>query len=163
QGAYELLEDGKPLGPGDCLHDDIRKHGAGRFSFWGEQLYMSTPDGSDPRQNGRTYTIRRGNVCHDLCSPIEDSESRRNVKLAYPESLEGKSELTAKPSMITFISTADCNIDCGFCSQNKVRKPNVRHRPETEPDVLAHVPYLIQFQWQGGEPFLIKGFREFLE
>jgi radical SAM protein with 4Fe4S-binding SPASM domain len=162
-GPYELLEDGKPLGPGECPHDDIRQHGAGRFSFWGQQLYMSTPDGSDPRHNGRTYTVRRGNASHDLASTIADSESGRNVKLAYQEYLEGKVELTAKPSMITFISTADCNIDCGFCSQNKVRKLNVRHRPETEPDVLAHVPYLIQFQWQGGEPFLIPGFRAFLE
>src|SRR5581483_11096222 len=44
-----------------------------------------------------------------------------------------------------------------------VRKLNVRHRPETEGDVLAHVPYLIQFLWHGGEPFLIKGFRTFYE
>ncbi len=162
-GEHELLEDGAPLGPGDSLHDAICREGAGRFSVWGEQLYMSASDNSDPRHNGRAYTLRRGAVAHELRTVIEDSESGRNIKLAYQEYMERKVELTAKPSMITFISTADCNIDCGFCSQNKVRKLNVRHRPHTEPDVLAHVPYLIQLLWHGGEPFLIKGFREFLD
>ncbi len=163
EGAFELLEDGKPLGLGDCLHADIRRHGGGRFSVWGEQLYLSTSDNSDPRHNGRVYTLRRGNARHDLPATVTDAASGRNIKRAHQEYTEHKVELTAKPSMVTFISTADCNIDCGFCSQNKVRKLNVRHRPETEADVLAHVPYLIQFLWHGGEPFLIKGFRTFYE
>jgi radical SAM protein with 4Fe4S-binding SPASM domain len=160
---FELLEDGKPLGPGKSLHDEIRRQGGGRFSVWGEQLYMSASDNSDPRHNGRTYVVRRGNVVQELSSTVADSASGQNIRLAYQEYTDHKVEVTAKPSLLTFISTADCNIDCGFCSQNKVRKFNVRHRPETEPDVLAHVPYLIQFIWHGGEPFLIKRFREFYE
>src|SRR5262249_47295331 len=113
--------------------------------------------------NGRTYILRRGNLCCQLPSTVEDSQSGRNINLAYQEYCEQKVALTAKPSMITFISTADCNIDCGFCSQNTVRQLNVRHRPGTQQDVLAHVPSLIQFTWHGGEPFLIKGFRDFYE
>lgn len=163
EGEFEFLEDGRALGPGNCLHAEIRQHGAGRFSVWGEQLYLSTSDNSDPRTNGRTYTLRRGATRWEMLRMVEDSTSGRNIKLAYQEYTERKVELAAKPSMLTFISTADCNIDCGFCSQNKVRKLNIRHRPETEPDVLAHVPYLIQFLWHGGEPFLIKGFRNFYE
>jgi len=53
-----LLEDGRALGPPHCLHADIRAHGGGRFSHWGGHLWFSTADDSDPRFNGRRYSIR---------------------------------------------------------------------------------------------------------
>ena len=65
--------------------------------------------------------------------------------------------------MISFISTADCNIDCPACSQNIVRVTKVQHRPETMTSVLAKAPYLSQLIWHGGEPYLIKRFREFID
>jgi hypothetical protein len=52
-----LLEDGKPLGPAHSLHDDIRAQGGGRFSFWSGTIYISASDNSDPRRNGRVYSI----------------------------------------------------------------------------------------------------------
>ncbi|GJM21720.1 MAG: hypothetical protein DHS20C15_16350 [Planctomycetota bacterium] len=52
-----LLEDGLPLGPAHAGHDDIRTLGAGRFSHWGDKLYFSSSDGSDPRDNGRVYSL----------------------------------------------------------------------------------------------------------
>jgi hypothetical protein len=55
-----LYEDERELGPPHSAHDDIRAHGAGRFSHWGPQLYFSTSDNSDPRVNGRRYRIVEG-------------------------------------------------------------------------------------------------------
>lgn len=55
--ALHLLEDGHPIGPGHAQHADIRTKGQGRFSHWGDRLYFSTSDNSDPATNGRTYTI----------------------------------------------------------------------------------------------------------
>jgi hypothetical protein len=52
-----LLEDGKPLGPAHAGHDDVRNLGSGRFSHWGTTVYFSTSDDSDPRSNGRRYTV----------------------------------------------------------------------------------------------------------
>lgn len=52
-----VLEDGRVLGPGHALHDDIRRRGGGRYSHWGRQLYLSASDNSDPRGNGRVYTV----------------------------------------------------------------------------------------------------------
>jgi hypothetical protein len=55
----QVLEDGRPLpGPASALHDDIRQIGRGRYSFWHGHVYFSTSDNSDPRVNGRSYTIR---------------------------------------------------------------------------------------------------------
>jgi len=54
----ELYEDGLPLGPGHCLHDRIRSLGAGRYSHWGQTLFFASSDCSDPRRNGRRYTLR---------------------------------------------------------------------------------------------------------
>ena len=53
-----VLEDGFPLpGPPNSIHEDIRKIGKGRFSFWHDYVYFSTSDNSDPNANGRTYQI----------------------------------------------------------------------------------------------------------
>jgi len=58
-GRFELFEDNRPLGPGGCLHDDIRKLGAGRYHIGAQSLYFSTSDGTDARRNGRSYSLRR--------------------------------------------------------------------------------------------------------
>src|SRR2546421_6223807 len=52
-----LCEDGKPLGPGHAVHDEIRTVGSGHYSHWNGILYMSTSDNSDPNLNRRTYTV----------------------------------------------------------------------------------------------------------
>lgn len=54
----EVYEDGNQLGPSHTLHDTIRRDGRGSFSHWGEQLFFSTSDNSDPNVNGRQYTVR---------------------------------------------------------------------------------------------------------
>jgi hypothetical protein len=53
-----LLEDGRPLGPSHSLHQMIREVGQGAFSHWMGNVRFSTSDGTDPRTNGRRYTIR---------------------------------------------------------------------------------------------------------
>lgn len=52
-----VYENGQPLGPAHCSHDEIRRHGGGRFSHWGGSIYFSASDNSDPRTNGRKYTF----------------------------------------------------------------------------------------------------------
>jgi len=52
-----LFEDGKPVGHPHTLHDEIRKKGLGNYSHWSHDLYFSATDCSDPRTNGRTYTV----------------------------------------------------------------------------------------------------------
>jgi hypothetical protein len=56
---YRLFEDDCPLGPGEALHEDIRRHGGGRYSLWGRSVYFSASDNSDARYNGRKYILRR--------------------------------------------------------------------------------------------------------
>ena len=53
-----LLEDGKPLRAAHAVHDDIRAKGRGAYSHWtAAVLYFSASDNSDPRKNGRAYTL----------------------------------------------------------------------------------------------------------
>lgn len=52
-----VCEDGVPLGPGHVSHDVIRTEGGGRFSHWGGWIYFSASDNSDPRSNGRAYSV----------------------------------------------------------------------------------------------------------
>jgi len=60
-----LFEDGHELGPAHISHAQIRRSGGGRFSHWGASLWFSTSDNSDPRSNGRTYSIG-----YDLRLPV---------------------------------------------------------------------------------------------
>ncbi|MFT7463574.1 MAG: hypothetical protein ACI9EF_001919 [Pseudohongiellaceae bacterium] len=52
-----LLEDGQEIGPVCPMHQRIRDDGGGAYSHWSNSLIFSTPDGSDPRNNGRTYSL----------------------------------------------------------------------------------------------------------
>jgi lysophospholipase L1-like esterase len=53
-----LFEDGKEIGPAHSNHADIRGAGEGRYSHWGNHLYLSASDNSDPSRTGRVYEIR---------------------------------------------------------------------------------------------------------
>jgi hypothetical protein len=55
--GLEMFEDGYALGPPHAQHRNIRVDGGGRFSHWNDHVIFSTPDGTDPTTNGRTYTI----------------------------------------------------------------------------------------------------------
>ncbi len=50
-----VRENGRVLGDAHSLHDKIRRFGRGAFSQWGNALYFSASDNSDPRTNGRSY------------------------------------------------------------------------------------------------------------
>lgn len=56
--AATVYEDGVPLGPRNAQHADIRTIGRGRYSFWHDYVIFAASDNSDPRTNGRRYTIR---------------------------------------------------------------------------------------------------------
>ena len=78
-----LLEDGKPLGPPRALHADIRKKGRGRYSHWTQRtLYFSTSDNSDPRTNGRKYTLvsLRRSVRHKHVVRVGPGETSYRIK-----------------------------------------------------------------------------------
>ena len=58
QSPTQLYEDEQALGPGNSQHADIGTKGMGRFSFWkGGSLIFSSSDNSNPRTNGRQYTL----------------------------------------------------------------------------------------------------------
>lgn len=52
-----LYEDGRPLGPAHAPHGVLQTQGEGRFSHWNHLLLFSTSDNSDPRTNGRVYSV----------------------------------------------------------------------------------------------------------
>lgn len=58
---YVLYENDYRLPMGHAAHLEIINYGNGRYSHWGDKLYFSTSDNSDPNTNGRTYVLRRYN------------------------------------------------------------------------------------------------------
>lgn len=52
-----LMEDDKPIGKSHSLHDLIRGLGGGQYSHWYGELFFSASDCTDPRNNGRRYSI----------------------------------------------------------------------------------------------------------
>lgn len=57
RSLLRLYEDGVELGPAHAHHADIRTHGGGRFSHWGDTLFLSSSDNSDIAANGRRYSV----------------------------------------------------------------------------------------------------------
>ena len=52
-----VIENGRPLGPAESLHQLIRDQGGGAFSVWGTNIYLSSSDRTDCNNNGRQYAI----------------------------------------------------------------------------------------------------------
>jgi len=52
-----LMEGDEPLPNAHSAHAEIRRLGNGRYSHWGDTLYFSTSDNTDPRNNSRKYAI----------------------------------------------------------------------------------------------------------
>jgi O-methyltransferase len=63
--GLRVFEDDVELGPAHAGHQEIADLGGGRFSHWGNALYFSTSDGSDPRTNGRSYSVFWDNDLHE--------------------------------------------------------------------------------------------------
>jgi hypothetical protein len=53
-----LFENDRRMALANTLHDDIGQWGRGRFSFWHGAVYFSASDNTDPRSNGRRYTLQ---------------------------------------------------------------------------------------------------------
>ncbi|MBX3354373.1 MAG: SGNH/GDSL hydrolase family protein [Phycisphaeraceae bacterium] len=53
-----LYEDDAALPLPHALHDDIEQLGGGRWSHWTRSIIFSPSDGSDPRTNGRRYSVQ---------------------------------------------------------------------------------------------------------
>lgn len=58
RSRLKLFEDGRELPYPHSNHDDIREYGAGRYSHWGDAVFFSSSDNSDPAKNGRHYSVR---------------------------------------------------------------------------------------------------------
>lgn len=70
QSPLRLFEDGREIGFPHTLHQEIREKGGGGYSHWLGQLWFSTSDNSDPRLNGRIYSIKINNLEYRLDAPI---------------------------------------------------------------------------------------------
>lgn len=164
KAPWLLYEDEAALAHPDAAHNDVYAKGHGRYSLWGDWLYLSSSDGSDPCENGRAYSLRRGDEIEPVQLPYRrDCASGANIALALKEYQAGKAVMTAKPCAIQASTTSDCNIDCPHCSQNDMRQAGVTLAPRVIDEILALVPHLQEFMWFGGEPYLIPRFRSFID
>jgi macrocin-O-methyltransferase TylF-like protien len=55
RSGLRLFEDGREIGPGHAVHEEIRTKGGGRFSHWGRTLYFSSSDNVSPNQKRCGY------------------------------------------------------------------------------------------------------------
>src|SRR5262249_12249761 len=162
--ALMLLEDGREIRRGASAAADVRAGGWRRFAIRGDPVYFSTSAGDEPLINGKAYELvagieRVGLPCYGY---DVTAASAANLRLAHREFSEGRTEMPAKPTHLGYASSVDCNIDCGYCSQNQYRAAGLQLRDETLDDVKRILPSVSYFTWAGGEPFFLKPFRDFV-
>ncbi len=69
-----LFEDGVRIGQPHQPYESVQRDGSGAYLHWGNSLIFSTPDQSDPRSNGRTYTVEVGaGISYRLLRRIADA------------------------------------------------------------------------------------------
>lgn len=159
----EILEDGALLPMQRSDNQSIIDSGGGRCAVWSGHAYFSSSDGLSPSENGRRYSVRCREDEVSIAEFSPGSASGENLRQAFRDYLSGESVVGGAPTRIGIIESADCNIDCPHCSQNEVRLAGVRQRPGIANEVLQLMPQLQELIWQGGEPFMSKGFRQLLD
>ena len=76
RSRLRLAEAGRALGPAHSSHETIRRMGRGSYSFWGDVVYFSSTDGSDPNTKASDYTVMlaalRSTEGPSVVAPTED-------------------------------------------------------------------------------------------
>src|SRR5262245_32321962 len=167
-----VLENNQVLGPQPALHDVIRTVGRGHVSVYHEtrpgtvRVFLSTSDNTDPRTNGRTYTV--------LNQPIgflNDWELRRQrTWLSHSRGryfLRRGGDKIPPPQAANMGITDICNLRCSICgSQNMEQPVNRRHMDfrifQQVADTLFPLLHIIEFNSRG-EPMLHPRIADMLE
>ena len=82
RSPLRLLEDARQVGIPHVAHVEIRHKGEGRYSFWSDTLYFSTPDGSDPNTNRRRYEVAKKAALRQPAGPLVKSAKPRSSREA---------------------------------------------------------------------------------
>ncbi|OPY62539.1 MAG: molybdenum cofactor biosynthesis protein A [Pelotomaculum sp. PtaU1.Bin065] len=96
-----------------------------------------------------------------------DCDYKRNVEILKQEYTDGKVLLHAKPSIISYSGTYDCNYNCIMCYQYHT-KNRAKFRQERLPgkvyrEMFDLCRYYSQLIWGGGEPFYQKECLNFIK
>jgi len=167
-----LLENNSILGPPGHSHDLIRKWGRGAYSLWCAQngksvgLFFSTPDGSDPRSNGRRYTL----VNQPLSHANEWAHLQRRQWLNHSRGryfLRRGGDRIPPPLFANMGITDICNLQCSICgSQNMIIPVNRRHMDFRIFSMVAQTLFpllaIVEFNSRG-EPLLHPQISEMFE
>lgn len=57
QSPLLIWEDGVPLSFPHCAYESMLNFGAGRYRHWGDSIYFTTSDNSNPNTNGKKYSV----------------------------------------------------------------------------------------------------------
>ncbi|MGE3624308.1 MAG: radical SAM/SPASM domain-containing protein [Bdellovibrionales bacterium] len=111
--AYELMENGIPLGPLSS-HSDTITEGKGRYCFKGNTLYFSSSDNSDPLRNNRHYELRRkiehlGTFTHNV-DDIRHDEGRRYFTLIPSYWADSKVEILENGEVLAASEVDDIDL-----------------------------------------------------
>jgi len=161
--ASTLLENNQILGPPVTTHEFLRHWGQGRFSLWVNAelgtvtLLFSTSDNSDPRTNGRTYTLLNQQLSHAHNWEQRDWRSWSSHSRSQYFLKRGGDRIPA-PLFANLGITDICNLNCSICgSQNMMQPVNRRHMDYRIFSQVADTlfPLLVTVEFNSrGEPLL---------
>jgi SAM-dependent methyltransferase len=75
-----LSENSRTLNSPMSLHQGIKELGLGRYSHWGNLLYFSSSDNSDPRTNGMVYRLNTNRAQYKYFDSISIFHTLEHVK-----------------------------------------------------------------------------------
>lgn len=91
----------------------------------------------------------------------EPTSYAANIATLKQEIASGATVLAARPTIVSYTPSHKCNLRCVQCYQEGTRKAELT-RSTADRDIQSLAPYLIRLIAGGGEPFLLKIWKEFL-
>lgn len=118
RSKLRLFEDDRPLGGAHRSHEEIRR-GLGGYSHWSNDLFFSTPDGSDPNLNGRVYAYDLLLSDTRPASQPFSGVKRWNLHPQADYFLAAGGDSIAPPLYCNLGLTNKCNLRCEICGSQK--------------------------------------------
>jgi radical SAM protein with 4Fe4S-binding SPASM domain len=115
----------------------------------------------------RCYAVQQGMALGLEYDPACEDERgietqyTKNIKVLKREIAEGRTVISAKPTIVSYTPSHRCNIRCTHCYQESTRTSEIV-RDRAAEEVVSLAPYLSRIIAGGGEPFLLPIWNEFL-
>lgn len=93
----------------------------------------------------------------------QNTEAWQNYLQFKEDIAERRTELRAKPMVVSYTESHSCNFRCIMCYQSYIREKQLKNPEKTRKEFFELLPYMAQLTAGGGEPFIQQTWKQLID